>query len=129
MIYGLAESGVTILVSTHYMDEAEHCDRMALMADGRLVALDTPSALKSTLPGVLLEIRGAPLTEILRALSPWHPALYGTALHIAVDRADDANVLRQALQEAGIRDATISPIVPSLEDVFLSIVANHRSFG
>jgi ABC-2 type transport system ATP-binding protein len=129
LIYDLAAQGTTILVTTHYMDEAEYCDRIALLDQGRLIALDTPLALKAGLGDVLLEVRATPLNEALRALAPWRPALHGTALHIAVPSLDQREPITSALSAAGLCDLTITPIPPSMEDVFLALVRREQLPG
>ena len=126
LIYELASGGATILVTTHSLDEAEHCDRLALLHNSRLIALGTPAELKNTVRGVLLEVRGAPLVDALRALAPWQPALYGTALHIMAADEAVSEQLRLALAHAGITTSAIRPIAPTLEDVFLSLVHEQR---
>jgi ABC-2 type transport system ATP-binding protein len=127
LIYQLAGDGATVLVTTHYMDEAEHCDRIALLHESRLIAVGAPAELKARFPGLLLEVKAAPLEVALRALDPWRPALYGTAMHLQVAGEADTERVRAALQTAGIGDARLTPIVPSLEDVFLALVAGQRT--
>jgi ABC-2 type transport system ATP-binding protein len=125
LIYRLAGDGVTVLVTTHYMDEAEHCDRIALLHDSHLIAMGTPAELKAGLPGVLVEVRAAPLNMALQALEPWRPSLYGTALHVTLENESEIARLRAALDAAGLSDTTMTPIPPSLEDVFLALVARR----
>jgi ABC-2 type transport system ATP-binding protein len=129
LIYDLAAQGTTILVTTHYMDEAEYCDRLALLDQGRLIALDTPPALKASLRDVLLEVRATPLNGALHALAPWQPALHGTALHLAVSSLDMRAQVASALTAAGLRDFTLTPIPPSMEDVFLALVSRVHAPG
>jgi ABC-2 type transport system ATP-binding protein len=128
LIYALAQEGVTVFVTTHYMDEAEHCNRIALMYAGRLVALDTPNGLKQgTIDGQVLEIEGAPQDDA-RALVAALPGVrevapHGARLHAIVDDA----ALRGpqalgALQAGGIADARVEQIDPSLEDVFVALL-------
>jgi len=121
----IAESGVTIFVTTHYMDEAEYCHRVGLMVDGALVALDTPSRLKETyVPGVIYEVRGPALPqEPLRALpGVTRVEPFGAGLHVGGDADLDADAIARALAAAGAGEATIEPILPTLEDVFLAVV-------
>jgi ABC-2 type transport system ATP-binding protein len=126
LIYRLAGEGSTILVTTHYMDEAEHCDRIALLHDSRLIAVGTPAELKAAVPGAVLEVHAAPLDVALHALAPWQPALYGTALHVTVADASARERLEEALRAAGIDGADIKPIAPSLEDVFLAVMSGAK---
>ena len=132
LIYELAQSGVTVFVTTHYMDEAEHCNRIGLMYGGKLVALDTPAALKrSAIEGQVLEIEGAP-QERARALAEALPGVrevapHGARLHAIVDDA----VLRApeviaALRSEGIEDLRVERIDPSLEDVFVALLGGKE---
>jgi ABC-2 type transport system ATP-binding protein len=124
LIYGLARSGVTIFLTTHYIDEAEHADRVALMLNGRMVALAPPRQLRETgLSGTLLEVEAEPAVDALEFL-PSVPGvrevtLYGTLLHVLVD--DVATVdLTSVLRARGITVLDVRPIKPTLEDVFVS---------
>jgi ABC-2 type transport system ATP-binding protein len=118
LIYALAQDGVTVFVTTHYMDEAEHCNRIALMYGGRLVALDTPNGLKlGTIDGQVLEIEGMPQDDA-RAVVAALPGVrevapHGARLHAIVDDA----ALRgpqalDALRAGGIDDARVERIDP-----------------
>ena len=133
LIYDLAHDGVTVFVTTHYMDEAEHCNRIGLMYGGKLVALDTPAALKhSTISGDVLEIEGTP-QEQARDLAAAQPGVrevapHGARLHAIVDDAGvRAPTLDAALRAGGIADLRIEPIDPSLEDVFVALVSRNVS--
>jgi len=127
LIHELARGGTTVLVSTHYMEEAEYCHRLALMNRGKLVALDTPPALRKKLGAPILEVRAADAPAAVEALQG-EPAvqavgLFGRALHATVDdaaRGEDA--VRRRLGEAGIEIESLRRIPPSLEDVFVALV-------
>jgi ABC-2 type transport system ATP-binding protein len=128
IIRGLAEGGTTVFVTTHYLDEAEYCARIGLMVDGRLVALDTPAALKRTwVPDRVLVARGEGLLEAADALRAREGvravAPFGAALHLRVDpdRLGAAEV-DAILRTAGARGVRVEPAEPSLEDVFLAVV-------
>ena len=131
LIYGLAQGGVTIFLTTHYIDEAEHADRVALMLDGRMVALAPPRDLRETgLSGTLLEVECEPAVEALELL-PGIPGvhevtLYGTLLHVLVDgiSADDLTAL---LGQRGFSVTSVRAIKPSLEDVFVSRIRAGRA--
>jgi ABC-2 type transport system ATP-binding protein len=124
LIYGLARGGVTIFLTTHYIDEAEHADRVALMLNGRMVALAPPRELRETgLSGTLLEVECEPAVDALDLL-PGVPGvrevtMYGMLLHVLVDGIS-ADSLGNVLRARGVRVIEIREIKPSLEDVFVS---------
>ncbi len=128
LIYGLAGKGVTVFVTTHYMDEAEYCDRLCLIYRGELAALGTPDTLKTRLmKEAVLEVRtGRPqeTAELLGDLPGVRgAALFGQAVHVVVEDAQEAIPrLRAALGGAGFAADRIERIPPSLEDVFVSLV-------
>jgi ABC-2 type transport system ATP-binding protein len=131
LIYGLARGGVTIFLTTHYIDEAEHADRVALMLNGRMVALAPPRELRETgLSGMLLEVECEPAVAALELL-PGVPGvlevtMYGMLLHVLVDGVS-ADSLGNVLRQHGLQVSNIREIKPSLEDVFVSrIRAGHR---
>jgi ABC-2 type transport system ATP-binding protein len=124
LIYGLARDGVTIFLTTHYIDEAEHADRVALMLGGRMVALAPPRELRENgLHGQLLEVEAEPAItalDILPAISGVREVtLYGAVLHVLVDGIS-AETLAREMAEGGLTVREIRPIRPSLEDVFVS---------
>jgi ABC-2 type transport system ATP-binding protein len=124
LIYGLARSGVTIFLTTHYIDEAEHADRVALMLSGKMVALAPPRELRETgLSGTLLEVECEPAVEALDFLPTVkgvrEVTLYGTLLHVLVDKLS-ADALSAALRQHNISVTSVRTINPSLEDVFVS---------
>ncbi|MCL5950632.1 MAG: ABC transporter ATP-binding protein [Chloroflexi bacterium] len=126
LLYQLAQRGTTIFVTTHYMDEAEQCHRLAFIHDGRLVAMGTPSDIKENqMHGRVVEIDcdvpGQALT-ILRSLDHLDEvALYGSVIHVVSDDLGRHQPLIQdALQKAGIAVNSMIVIPPSLEDVFIA---------
>jgi ABC-2 type transport system ATP-binding protein len=134
MIYRFAGQGVTVLVTTHYMDEAERCNTVALIHAGRLVACDTPDALADKMPGQILEIECADPAAALAILAGLpgiaDVALYGLLLHAVVADAGQAiPQVRQALAAQGITVSHVEPIRPSLEDVFISLVNANGGVG
>jgi ABC-2 type transport system ATP-binding protein len=128
-IRSLARAGTTIFVTTHYLDEAEYCGRIGLMVDGRLVALDTPAALKRRyVPGRVLAVRGRNLASVAANLRN-RPGIiavepFGAGLHLQVVAAEwDAGSIAEALTGAGAQAVEVEPGEPTLEDVFLAVVA------
>jgi len=127
LIYTLAEAGATIFVSTHYMDEAEHCGRLGIMNAGRLLALDSPTALKQTaVSGAAWDIRVEQLIAALDLLAGLpgvtYAGLLGDHLHaITVPQAHTAESLRAALAAAGLTTSAIDPAEVTLEDVFTAL--------
>lgn len=124
LIRRMAASGTTIFVTTHYMDEAEYCDRVGLMVAGRLAALDTPAALKRKfVPGRMLEVRGARTGDVRSLPHVLGVEPFGAALHVHVaDDGPDAAALRDALSRRGVPAAGVSDAPVTLEDVFLAVV-------
>jgi ABC-2 type transport system ATP-binding protein len=131
LIQDMAADRVTVFVTTHYMDEAEYCNRLALIHRGQIVALGTPTELKQqAMPGELLLLEAEPLgraIEILPSLpGVLDAAVFGNALHVVVERAAGATrALRAALDQRGIRVQRLEAIPPTLEDVFVSLTARR----
>ncbi len=131
LIYALSESGVTVFVTTHYLDEAEYCDRLGLIYRGRLIALGSPSGLKAEREGgAVLEVTCPRAQEAVEAVegSPAvrEAALFGRGLHVAAeDEARAEASIRQALSSRGIEVERIERVTPSLEDVFVSLIESH----
>jgi ABC-2 type transport system ATP-binding protein len=125
LIYELAEGGVTILVTTHYMDEAEYCERVAVMRDGKLLAMDTPTNLKkSIITGDVWEVYARPLEQGLELLHEMdgveRVGLAGDHLRVISQRIDQ-DAMQNLLSGKGIRVEKIERGEPTLEDVFLSL--------
>jgi ABC-2 type transport system ATP-binding protein len=125
--------GLTIVLATPYLDEAERCGRVALLSEGRVLALDDPSHLQEAVTGVILEVVASPprvaLDVLRRTLGASRVELFGDRLHVRVERAEDGPRVRQALEGEGITDLHLRPIVPSLEDVFIDLLARAPSEG
>ena len=127
LIDGMADRGTTVFVSTHYMEEAEYCHRLALLNRGRLIALDSPRALRRRVVEPILEVRTDDAPGAIAALAGapgvLDAAMFGRALHVTVSEADTGRErIRGALERAGRRVDAIERIPPSLEDVFVSLV-------
>jgi ABC-2 type transport system ATP-binding protein len=127
LIHQMADEGVTVFVTTHYMEEAEYCNRLGLIFRGKMVALGTPSELKrDAMKGELLLIECEPLGIAVEALQSvpevMDAAVFGNALHLVVPDADAAVPrMKMFLAEKGIAVSRIEKIRPSLEDVFVSL--------
>jgi ABC-2 type transport system ATP-binding protein len=131
LIDQLSASGVTVLVTTHYLDEAEHCHRIAIIHAGRLAALGSTDELKHMFAGrSIVEIHASNPIEAMRLLDRMpeveKTSVFGTAVHavLRADRTISTDALKSRLANAGVPVAGISPVQASLEDVFLE-VAEH----
>jgi len=127
LIDQLAERGTTVLVSTHYMEEAEFCNRLALMNRGRLIALDEPARLRRAMGQPVLELITDDAPRAVEALrgtpGVLEVGMYGRAVHVtAEDAAAARETLPGVLAAAGRRLERLTPIDPSLEDVFVALV-------
>jgi len=128
LLYELSESGTTIFVTTHYMDEAEHCQDLAFIHRGRIIAQGSPEEIKATrMRGQVLEIdctRPDVAVGVLRSLGVFDEvALYGALIHVVAEGvAQHESLIAQALAEAGVQVRSMDVIAPSLEDVFISSV-------
>jgi ABC-2 type transport system ATP-binding protein len=135
LIHTMAAEGVTVLVTTHYMDEAEYCNRLVLIFQGRIVASGSPTQLKQrAMTGALLLVECEPLGLALDVLQQTpdvrDAAVFGNALHVVVPDAHAAIPrLRTALSEHGVNVTKMEPIRPSLEDVFVSLTAAQGAAG
>jgi ABC-2 type transport system ATP-binding protein len=133
LIDGMAAEGVTVLVTTHYLDEAEHCDRIALMHDGKLAAEGSVAELKHVFAGrAILEVTTADYGRALEALERdpelLETSVFGTRLHVVVgDGAAGELRIREVLAAAGIGDVAVARIVASLEDVFIHTVESRSA--
>ncbi len=126
LIYELSTAGTTVFVTTHYMDEADYCDRLALIYRGKIIAEGSPNELRlKHMSKDVLEIEVDKPVEALDALNKQgkESAIFGSALHAVVDRADTAAPeFRRILEQAGISVRAIDKIAPSLEDVFVTLI-------
>ena len=126
MIHDLSRSGTTVFVTTHYMDEAEYCDRLALIYSGRIIASGTPNELKKNyMKRKVLEIETDSVVEAMDVLEQNHieAAVFGSLLHVTVEQADQAiPLIVQKLEASRIRVKRIDKAIPSLEDVFVTLI-------
>ena len=130
LIQQMSSEGVTIFVTTHYMDEAEYCNRLALMNGGKLIALGTPTELKlGSIKGALLLLEcdrlGDAIERVRRIEGVRDVAVFGNALHIVVADAGNAPAIRAALERDAIAVENLKVIRPSLEDAFVALTTRH----
>jgi ABC-2 type transport system ATP-binding protein len=126
LIDNLAHNGVTVLVTTHYLDEAEHCHRIAMIQAGRLAALGTVSELKQTFAGRrILEVRVSNPVQAMRTLDEMpeveKTSIFGTAVHAVLREEGDPDLVGARLRVQGHDAASWALVEPSLEDVFLDV--------
>jgi ABC-2 type transport system ATP-binding protein len=140
LIYDMSKQGITILVTTHYMDEAELCQRVGFISQGRLVAMDSPARLKQAqMRGRVLEISSATPDRVMLVLKSAQQngdmpldevALYGAQIHVVVpDSENYRNAIRRTLDDADIPITSLEWIEPTLEDVFISAVSATHPAG
>ncbi|MDE2027178.1 MAG: ABC transporter ATP-binding protein [Candidatus Omnitrophica bacterium] len=123
LLYQLAESGTSLFVTTHYMEEAERCNTIAFISQGRILKIGRPAELKEELKGQILEVAARPLMKASHVFSEVEGVhgvtVYGTTLNLnAADPKAVEERVRQAAAREGIQVASIKPIAASLEDVF-----------
>jgi ABC-2 type transport system ATP-binding protein len=131
LIYELVAEGVTAFVTTHYMDEAEYCGRVGIMRTGRLLAMDTPSALKKhALSGLAWDVFAEPIFSSLEALETCsfvlRAGLAGDHLRAITQPDVEKDMLLEHLSHAGLENLRVEPVEPSLEDVFLSLAVEKN---
>ncbi len=124
LIDDLSNQGTTVFVTTHYMDEAERCHRVALMHAGKLLALDTVPELKKVFaPGSVLEVECHDASRALETIEELaevaDAALFGNVLHAVVKDPAAARIVREHLEARGFAPVSVEPVAPTLEDVFI----------
>ncbi|TES88079.1 MAG: ABC transporter ATP-binding protein [Dehalococcoidia bacterium] len=139
LIQELSTRGTTIFITTHYMDEAEHCHRLGLMYQGKLIALGSPHQLKTEqVKGELVEVITSDYARSLAALSTdarYHQiSLFGSAIHVIVDEASTATPeIKRLLESRGVAVNSINRVLFSMEDVFISLMEaqemNHSALA
>lgn len=133
LIYQLAGTGVSVLATTHYMDEADYCNTIGMMYQGQMVALASPERLKAEMPGTLIEIdcdRPADALALLERLPiDKQVAAHGAQIHLTLQNPADSTAARSALEKAGIQLNRWESMDPSLEDVFINMVSRRQTGG
>jgi ABC-2 type transport system ATP-binding protein len=126
ILYSLRREGVAMLISTAYLDEAERCDRLAMLHEGAMMYCDTPAALKARMPGAMLEIVAADPRQAqhaLRALPGVRGVLLvGIGVHVHVDSRERRSEIAAALAAAGITVTSIDEVAPTIEDLFVALL-------
>jgi ABC-2 type transport system ATP-binding protein len=126
LIHEMAGAGTTVFVTTHYMDEADYCDRLALIYRGRIIAKGTPNELRRDfMTRDVLEIEAEPLVEAMEVLDQQgiETAIFGSVLHATVENAKNSIPhIWKVLEKSRVTASRIDKIVPSLEDVFVTLI-------
>jgi ABC-2 type transport system ATP-binding protein len=130
LINDLAQQGTAILVTTHYLEEAEQCNRMGFMVAGEVVMQGSPSEIKAAQPGQLMELRvdrNQQASDVLKTqLEGWRVSIFGDRLHVVLDHPDtDIPVVQTILANAQIQIQSLRPVPFSLEDAFISVVQRN----
>ncbi len=130
IIYRFSDEGRTVFVTTHYMDEAEHCHRIALIISGELIALDTPSRLKRSIPYSVFNIRVEKFIDLFDDISALsvveEAAIFGSDIHVLCKKGIDfRKELSGLMKRMSVRRFTVEEITPSLEDVFVTSARRH----
>jgi ABC-2 type transport system ATP-binding protein len=133
ILYDLPRRGVTVLISTPYMDEASRCNRVAFMDGGRILAQDTPDALRAAIRQAIVEVRCRPqrtAREVLkRTEGVTGVEVFGDRLHVSARPQTSPDFLREALLKADVECTDLREVSPSLEDVFVALAGRDRSRG
>ncbi len=133
ILYGLLKEGVTIFVSTAYLDEAERCSRIGLLYEGRLIALDEPRRIREGLDVAMMEILTPDVRRLREAAATVADirsiSVYGDRVHVGLRNAEAASSVIEELSAKGIRVTGTRPILPSLEDAFIALVTASRPAG
>ncbi len=133
ILYDLLKEGITIFVSTAYLDEAERCTRIALMHNGKVLKLDNPAAIKQSLGLPMIELWSGDARSalpVVRQIPGTRSAsIYGDRLHIALEQREAAGSVVEAVKKMGIEVKGLRDIQPSLEDVFISMVEKKEGIA
>jgi len=128
MLKSLKAKGVTILVSTPYMDEAELCDRIALIQKGEILEIDTPEGIVSKFKKQLFVIKNVAVYPALKALTAdektTHAYSFGQEIHVYADAQTSANAIEKILENAGLKGATVALGKPNIEDCFMELMVS-----
>jgi ABC-2 type transport system ATP-binding protein len=130
LIYTMAGEGVSVLATTHYMDEAEYCNTIGMMWRGKLIALASPDTLKEQMPGVLVQVESETPDKVIEILEDTpgvlEVSMHGAQMHALLKSHKKINKISKRLEESGVDFNAIEEIQPSLEDVFITMVEEYR---
>ncbi|MDZ4836236.1 MAG: ATP-binding cassette domain-containing protein [Candidatus Melainabacteria bacterium] len=130
LIRDFATNGAAILVTTHYLDEAEFCNRLAFMANSKVITQGTPSEIKSDHTGELYEIITGDTQKSFQVLSEsldhWRVAIFGSSIHVLIDNENEAEKVKSILQNSGVQTHQFRPITFTLEDAFIDVVQRSQ---
>jgi len=131
IIYNLSKKGVTILVTTHYMDEAEHCNSIGFLYYGNILSIDTPNNMKEkVIDGDIIEIKTNNTLKSIELLKTkdkvQEASVYGAGIHVLVESNLDTDIIKNYLTEINIEVISIKKVKPTLEDVFVFLVENEK---
>jgi ABC-2 type transport system ATP-binding protein len=131
MINELADRGAGILVVTHYLEEAEQCNRLGFMVAGEIISQGSPSEVKGRMKGSLYEVEvdrpDLALAALKKKFGASRVSLFGDRLHVALERDEQKSEAATVLRDAGVRVTAEKPVPFSLEDVFISLIESRRS--
>jgi ABC-2 type transport system ATP-binding protein len=133
LIYEMAGQGVSVLATTHYMDEAEYCNTIGIMYRGELIALSSPDDLRDRIPGVLYQLdcnhprQATALLDVLPGVLD--AAIHGVQVHVLLESEKELKRIQRELKTANIQIDQIEAIQPSLEDIFISMVEENRTLA
>jgi ABC-2 type transport system ATP-binding protein len=131
MINDFADRGAGIVVVTHYLEEAEQCNRLGFMVAGEIIAQGSPSEVKGNMKGLLYEIEvdqpNRALITLKKKFGASRVSLFGERLHVVVENDEQKRQAADALNQAGVKIVSQRPIEFSLEDVFISLIESRRS--
>ncbi len=130
LIRDFAANGAAILVTTHYLDEAEFCNRLAFMADSKLIAQGTPSEIKKDHKGELYEVVTDDTQKAFQTLSEgldhWRVAIFGSSIHVLLDDKNNSEIVKTLLEKSGTKTKVLRPIHFTLEDAFIDVVQRTK---
>jgi ABC-2 type transport system ATP-binding protein len=131
MLLAMAEKGMTVMIATAYMDEAERCRRVGLLYRGRLLLQGTPQEIRLAANLTLLEVTCEPLPESRQAAQRvpgvrW-VEMFGDRLHVAIDQAQTEGLIRESMTRAGVTVRSVRPIEPGMEDAFFELVRQREA--